>query len=78
MRRATLASAVVAAAISFVTAAPALAGVQVGASGWVWGNPLPQGNTVRALSFAGLNGWMAPTASPSARRARSWRRATAG
>jgi photosystem II stability/assembly factor-like uncharacterized protein len=38
-------------------AAPARAGVQVGASGWLWGNPLPQGNTVNALSFAGPTGY---------------------
>jgi photosystem II stability/assembly factor-like uncharacterized protein len=40
---------------------PALAGanVQVGSSGWLWGNPLPQGNTLRALSFAGSTGYAA-------------------
>jgi photosystem II stability/assembly factor-like uncharacterized protein len=40
-----------------LVAAPARAGVQVGASGWLWGNPLPQGNTVNALSFAGPAGY---------------------
>ena len=24
--------------------------VQVGSSGWSWGNPLPQGNTLRSIS----------------------------
>jgi photosystem II stability/assembly factor-like uncharacterized protein len=40
-------------------AAPAGASVQVGTSGWQWGNPLPQGNTVRAMSFAGATGYAA-------------------
>jgi photosystem II stability/assembly factor-like uncharacterized protein len=31
--------------------------VQVGSSGWLWGNPLPQGNTIRAMSFAGTQGY---------------------
>lgn len=40
------------------TIAPAaVANVQVGASGWQWGNPLPQGNTLRAASFAGATGY---------------------
>jgi hypothetical protein len=40
---------------------PAAAGanVQVGSSGWQWGNPLPQGNTIRAMSFAGAQGYAA-------------------
>ena len=33
--------------------------MQVGSSGWQWGNPLPQGNTVRAMSFAGATGYAA-------------------
>ena len=37
----------------------AAANVQVGSSGWEWGNPLPQGNTLRAMSFAGLRGYAA-------------------
>lgn len=40
-------------------AAPAGANVQVGSSGWQWGNPLPQGNTLRELSFAGATGYAA-------------------
>src|SRR4051794_16478136 len=35
----------------------ASATVQVGSSGWSWGNPLPQGNTLRAMSFAGPTGY---------------------
>jgi photosystem II stability/assembly factor-like uncharacterized protein len=40
---------------------PALApaSVQVGSSGWQWGNPLPQGNTLHAMSFAGASGYAA-------------------
>jgi photosystem II stability/assembly factor-like uncharacterized protein len=40
---------------------PALApaSVQVGSSGWQWGNPLPQGNTLHAMSFAGPTGYAA-------------------
>ena len=37
----------------------AAANVQVGSSGWQWGNPLPQGNTLRAISFAGGVGYSA-------------------
>ena len=33
------------------------AGVRVGASSWTWGNPLPQGNTINALAFAGAQGY---------------------
>jgi photosystem II stability/assembly factor-like uncharacterized protein len=51
---ATIAAVIVIAAAS---AAPARAAVQVGASGWLWGNPLPQGNTVSALAFAGATGY---------------------
>ncbi len=41
-------------------AAPAVASatnVQVGSAGWQWGNPLPQGNTVRGLAFSGGSGY---------------------
>src|SRR3954466_10583549 len=40
-----------------VAPAAASASVQVGSSGWLWGNPLPQGNTLRAMAFAGPNGY---------------------
>jgi photosystem II stability/assembly factor-like uncharacterized protein len=33
------------------------ANVQVGSSGWLWGNPLPQGNTLRAMAFSGPAGY---------------------
>jgi photosystem II stability/assembly factor-like uncharacterized protein len=42
-----------------VTPAIAPASVQVGSSGWQWGNPLPQGNTLHAMSFAGTSGYAA-------------------
>jgi len=47
------------AALLALAAPSAGANVQVGASGWQWGNPLPQGNTVRAMSFAGATGYAA-------------------
>jgi photosystem II stability/assembly factor-like uncharacterized protein len=60
MRRTRLIGAIVC-AVGALAALPgaAPAAVQVGASGWLWGNPLPQGNTVRALSFAGAQGFAA-------------------
>ena len=45
--------------LAALPAAPASANVQVGSSGWQWGNPLPQGNTVRAMSFARRTGYAA-------------------
>src|SRR3977135_4162586 len=47
------------AALLALAAPTAGASVQVGSSGWQWGNPLPQGNTVRAMSFAGSTGYAA-------------------
>src|SRR5437764_9089891 len=35
------------------------ADVTVGHSGWNWGNPLPQGNTLRAVEFDGSLGFAA-------------------
>jgi photosystem II stability/assembly factor-like uncharacterized protein len=35
------------------------AAVLVGHSGWYWGNPLPQGNTIRTLDFSGGRGYAA-------------------
>ncbi|HWI73544.1 MAG TPA: YCF48-related protein, partial [Baekduia sp.] len=52
--------AVVAAACALSAAAlpgGASANVQVGSSGWLWGNPLPQGNTLRAMAFSGATGY---------------------
>ena len=46
-------------ATAFVAAGPVSAGVSVGHSGWKWGNPLPQGNTIRVLDFNGGTGYAA-------------------
>jgi photosystem II stability/assembly factor-like uncharacterized protein len=35
------------------------AGVSVGHSGWFWGNPQPQGNTLNGIDFAGSRGYAA-------------------
>ena len=35
----------------------ARAAVQVSQSGWQWGNPTPQGNTIRAMDFSGGRGY---------------------
>ena len=48
-----------AAGVLAVLPASVPAAVQVGSSGWQWGNPLPQGNTIRAMSFGGLRGYAA-------------------
>jgi photosystem II stability/assembly factor-like uncharacterized protein len=45
------------AVIGAAGAGGATASVQVGSSGWSWGNPLPQGNTLRAMAFAGTTGY---------------------
>ncbi|MDQ1702743.1 MAG: hypothetical protein QOF57_1995, partial [Frankiaceae bacterium] len=60
MSRMRLAGALTCAA-AIIAAAPAgaSANVQVGSSGWEWGNPLPQGNTIRALSFSSNRGYAA-------------------
>jgi len=55
----TALGAALAAALLALGAPAAGANVQVGSSGWQWGNPLPQGNTVRAMSFAGATGYAA-------------------
>ena len=57
MRRTRLIGAI-ACAVGALALAPAAApaAVQVGSSGWQWGNPLPQGNTIRAMSFACATG----------------------
>lgn len=48
---------VLAALAALPAAAPA--SVSVGQSGWFWGNPLPQGNTIAALDFFGNRGYAA-------------------
>jgi photosystem II stability/assembly factor-like uncharacterized protein len=55
----TALAAALSAALLALAAPAAGANVQVGSSGWQWGNPLPQGNTVRAMSFAGASGYAA-------------------
>ncbi len=44
------------AAIAGVTSALA-APVSVGRSGWTWGDPLPQGNTLNDVTFVGAHGF---------------------
>src|SRR3954463_966810 len=49
--------------------------VTVGHSGWNWGNPQPQGNTLRAVEFAGARGFAAGEFGTLLRtddRGRSW------
>jgi photosystem II stability/assembly factor-like uncharacterized protein len=47
------------AALSLAAACPHAAGaaVQVSQSGWQWGNPTPQGNTIRAMDFIAGRGY---------------------
>src|SRR3954453_18306114 len=48
------------AALALIAAAGAQSkDVTVGHSGWNWGNPQPQGNTLRAVEFAGARGFAA-------------------
>ncbi len=44
-------------ALMALPVATASAGVQTGTSGWQWGNPLPQGNKLTAMAFAGQTGY---------------------
>lgn len=55
--RSSIAVAALAAFVLLCTAASAVASVSVGESGWAWGNPSPQGNTLRAISFSGSLGY---------------------
>jgi photosystem II stability/assembly factor-like uncharacterized protein len=52
-----LAIAVLAAVLALCTAGGAAASVTVSQSGWAWGSPSPQGNTLKAISFAGPLGY---------------------
>jgi photosystem II stability/assembly factor-like uncharacterized protein len=52
-----LAIAALAAILALCTASGAFASVTVSQSGWAWGNPSPQGNTLNAISFAGPLGY---------------------
>lgn len=50
------------AVLTLAAIAPAAAqagSVQVGSSAWYWGNPLPQGNTIRSMSFGPGTGYAA-------------------
>lgn len=49
----------VAVALGLLLAPGAWAAVGVGHSGWNWGSPLPQGETIRALEFEGARGYAA-------------------
>jgi photosystem II stability/assembly factor-like uncharacterized protein len=56
-QRLTIAAALCALAIA-AAATPALAApVSVGHSGWTWGDPIPQGNTLNNVAFAGARGF---------------------
>src|SRR5215211_5361182 len=60
MRRSYLVFAVLLGLIgSMLGAGQASAQVSVGHSGWFWGNPQPQGNTIRGMAFAGSRGYAA-------------------
>jgi photosystem II stability/assembly factor-like uncharacterized protein len=61
MRKLRSGAALAAAAACAVAALPGMASanVQVGSSGWLWGNPSPQGNTLRSMAFAGPTGYAA-------------------
>ncbi|MEA2483928.1 MAG: hypothetical protein QOC55_1875, partial [Thermoleophilaceae bacterium] len=56
-RAARAALAVTLALGSLCAGSDAGASVFVGHSGWFWANPLPQGNTLRAIDFAGTRGY---------------------
>ena len=56
--RTALALAVLA-VLGLTTATSAPAAVTVGHSGWEWGNPSPQGQTIQALEFEGSRGYAA-------------------
>src|SRR4051812_22240222 len=71
MKRLALVVSVVALALS----GSAQADVTVGHSGWNWGNPQPQGNTLRAIEFQGARGFAAGEFGTLLRtddRGRSW------
>ena len=57
VRRRALATALGGAAAALLAASSAQAAVNVSQSGWQWGNPTPQGNTIRAIDFNGGVGY---------------------
>jgi photosystem II stability/assembly factor-like uncharacterized protein len=44
-------------ALALCAASSTLASVSVSQSGWAWGNPTPQGNTLNAITFSGSLGY---------------------
>src|SRR5688572_21950169 len=52
-------AALAAVAVTLLAPQVASAAVSVGHSGWSWGSPLPQGNTLRAIDFVGQRGYAA-------------------
>src|SRR6201999_4531585 len=48
---------IAASALALGVSSSALASVAVSQSGWAWGNPTPQGNTLNAIAFAGPLGY---------------------
>lgn len=58
-RESFVAGAIAGAAALLIFAVPAAAAVSVGHAAWNWGNPLPQGNDLRALEFIGNRGYAA-------------------
>jgi photosystem II stability/assembly factor-like uncharacterized protein len=64
-----------------VLAGSGLANVNVSKSGWSWGNPTPQGRTLRAISFAGGTGYAVGyggTALATSNAGQSWTGLTTG
>jgi photosystem II stability/assembly factor-like uncharacterized protein len=52
-----LALALATSALALLPAGVATANLRVGATGWWWGNPLPQGHPLDGVSFAGTTGY---------------------
>jgi len=52
-------TAAVALTAAMALSAPAAGAVRTAHSGWVWGSPQPQGQTIRALAFSGGRGYAA-------------------
>ena len=59
MRRVCLVVVLLVASTGLGPAAARGADVFAGHSGWIWGNPLPQGHALRSLEFSGLRGYAA-------------------
>ena len=75
MKRLSLFVSVAALALVSVLAVAQAADVTVGHSGWNWGNPQPQGNTLKAVEFEGARGFAAGAFGTLLRtddRGRSW------